>query len=153
MANKLFIAVVLLVALAASAQAKSACEEHKDREAKNTGPMKLDVKCLPNGDYAPLQCFPGNKFCYCASPSGDQVTSPSRNRKFCSCDLKKYEVDKKLNKNGRPIDPPSGTWVPKCQRDGLYYGKQCESGTNICWCVNQDGAQSSKEKKVGITCS
>lgn len=104
MANKLFTAIVLLGALVAFAQAKSACEEHRDREAKNTGPMKLDVKCTSNGDYAPLQCFPGNKFCHCSSPSGDQVTSPSRNRKFCSCDLKKAEVDKKLNKNGRPID-------------------------------------------------
>ena len=48
---------------------------------------------------------------------------------------------------------PSGTWIPKCTRDGLYYQKQCEAGTNICWCVNQDGGQISKEKKVGITCA
>lgn len=135
--------------------------------------MKLDVKCTENGDYAPLQCFPGNKFCYCALPDGTQVTQPSRNRKFCACDLLKYDADKKLNINGRPIDrkstnksigknnefkfkidtAPSGTWVPKCQRDGLFYAKQCEAGTNVCWCVNQDGAQTSKDKKVGITCS
>jgi len=151
--SKLFLLCAVLALVAGSALAKSACEEHKEREAKNTAPTKLDVKCLPNGDYAPLQCFPGNKFCYCATPDGDQVTSPSRNRKFCSCDLAKHKVEKTLNKNGRPIDPPTGSYVPKCQRDGLYYAKQCEAGTEVCWCVNQDGAQTSSEKKKGITCS
>lgn len=83
---------------------ESACEKQKEKEATNTSPLKLDVKCLPNGDYAPLQCFPNNKFCYCSLPDGTQITQPSRNRKFCKCDLEKYQVDKKLNVNGRPID-------------------------------------------------
>ncbi|KAI2795851.1 hypothetical protein RDWZM_009717 [Blomia tropicalis] len=150
---RIIILCVCLSSYALPSLAQTACQKQKEKEATNNSPLKLDVKCTENGDYAPLQCFPGNKFCYCALPDGTQVTQPSRNRKFCACDLLKYDADKKLNINGRPIDPPSGTWVPKCQRDGLFYAKQCEAGTNVCWCVNQDGAQTSKDKKVGITCS
>lgn len=146
--------IIFSVALLAThALAESECEKQKKKEAFNTSPLKLDVKCLPNGDYAPLQCFPGSKMCYCASPDGNQITQPSKNRKFCACELKKNEVTKKLNVNGRPIDPPNGTWVPNCQRDGLYYSKQCESGTNVCWCIDQDGKQISKERKANITCT
>lgn len=152
--------------------AKTACQLQQEKEKTNESPMKLDVKCLPNGDYAPLQCFPGNKFCYCALPDGSQISQPSRNRKFCKCTLEKHEEEKKLNVNGRPIDrkqrklpfikfykivffsaAPRGSYVPSCQRDGLYTPKQCETGTDVCWCVNQDGAQTSKDKRKDITCA
>ena len=82
---------------------ESACEIQKEKDAKNPNSL-TSVSCLPNGDYAPLQCFPSNKFCYCASPDGNQITQPSRNRKFCKCELEKYAAEKKLSKNGRPID-------------------------------------------------
>lgn len=111
MQSKLFLLSVF--ALLAYAQAESACELQKKKEATNTSPLKLDVKCLPNGDYAPLQCFPSTKFCYCASSDGNQITSPSRNRKFCKCDLEKAAAEKKLNVNGRPIDRKlTFDWLP-----------------------------------------
>ena len=88
-----------------SAQSKSECQLQKEKEDKKENtPLKLDVRCLENGDYAPLQCFPESKFCYCATPDGTQITQPSRNRKFCKCDLQKHEAEKGLSRNGRPID-------------------------------------------------
>lgn len=84
---------------------KTECQLQKEKEDKKTNtPLKLQVSCTENGDYAPLQCFPESKFCYCAAPDGSQITQPSRNRKFCACDLKKHEAEKKLSVNGRPID-------------------------------------------------
>lgn len=109
MASKCALLLAFLFVAIALVQAKSACEEHRDREAKNTGASKLDVRCAANGDYAPLQCFPSTKFCYCASPTGEQLTSPNKNRKFCTCEMKKAELLKKLGKgaNGRPVDRKS----------------------------------------------
>lgn len=114
-AMKYSIVLAITIAVVATlASAESECEKQKKKEATNTSPLKLDVKCLPNGDYAPLQCFPSTKFCYCATPDGNQITQPSRNRKFCSCDLKKHEVTKKLSVNGRPIDRKYLTIVSVC---------------------------------------
>lgn len=85
--------------------AKTECQLQKEKEDKKTNtPLKLDVHCTETGDYAPLQCFPENKFCYCATADGTQITQPSRNRKFCKCDLQKHEAMKKLSVNGRPIE-------------------------------------------------
>ncbi|KAH9419041.1 hypothetical protein DERP_011136 [Dermatophagoides pteronyssinus] len=155
MFSKLMILMAMAMAITiVSAQSKSECQLQKEKEDKKENtPLKLDVRCLENGDYAPLQCFPESKFCYCATPDGTQITQPSRNRKFCKCDLQKHEAEKGLSRNGRPIDPPSGSYIPNCARDGLFYQKQCEVGTGVCWCVNQEGSQTSKDKKVGITCA
>lgn len=85
--------------------AKTECQLQKEKEDKKTNtPLKLDVHCTDSGEYAPLQCFPENKFCYCATADGTQITQPSRNRKFCKCDLQKHEAMKKLSVNGRPIE-------------------------------------------------
>lgn len=103
MRNFVLFAVVALITLN-SVFAETECEKHRAREAKNNGPMKLDVKCTKSGEYQALQCFPGNKFCYCALPDGTQITQPSRNRKFCACDLAKNIIEKSFNRNGRPTD-------------------------------------------------
>lgn len=106
MFSKLMILMAMAMAITiVSAQSKSECQLQKEKEDKKENtPLKLDVRCLENGDYAPLQCFPESKFCYCATPDGTQITQPSRNRKFCKCDLQKHEAEKGLSRNGRPID-------------------------------------------------
>ena len=110
MYSKLFVFAV--VALSATSMVlageKTECQLQKEKEDKKTNtPLKLDVRCTETGEYAPLQCFPESKFCYCAAPDGTQITQPSRNRKFCKCDLQKHEAEKKLSVNGRPIDRKS----------------------------------------------
>ena len=84
---------------------KLACPFVKENEQfSNKSQLELEVKCLDNGDYAPLQCFTKNKTCNCVLPDGTQITQPSIRRKYCKCTLEKYNVEMKLNVNGSPID-------------------------------------------------
>lgn len=45
--------------------------------------------------------------------------------------------------------PIVGAHVPQCHEDGTWKSKQCHGSTGLCWCVNDKGIQTSKDKVRG----
>lgn len=48
-----------------------------------------------------------------------------------------------------------GGHVPRCKSDGHYEEVQCQSGTSVCWCVDENGKElpgtrSNKEIKCPV---
>lgn len=169
--NSIYI-LLLLTTFPAVAEAKSSCERVKELEeaSKAVTPTKvnrLDIRCTATGHYEPVQCFaaPNTRLCYCALPDGTPVTAPSSwnvlnsssektvgPQKSCTCLLEKFTVERGLMVGGEAVTAPNGTWIPSCTAEGHYSRRQCEVGTNICWCVHANGSPASNEKAVGLTC-
>jgi len=135
---------------------QTACQRHRARELGTSGTPTttgaLVPECEENGDYKPMQCHGmstnGRRFCQCWTPTGDIVTSPSRNTNACECHLARHKATQ-----GTPR-PLVGAFVPKCGANGSFRSKQCHSSTGHCWCVNPAGVkQGESVRDPNLTCN
>lgn len=70
-----------------------------------SGPDTIDVRCLPNGDYAPFQCMARSGLCYCSTADGRRLTKLSKVRKHCECEIQKAEILDNLKLDKYPNSP------------------------------------------------
>ncbi|GFQ94414.1 uncharacterized protein TNCT_239571 [Trichonephila clavata] len=131
----------LLVIATVVCPSETYCEQHRNREKNSNGLVKMVPNCDTNGDYMPMQCFQGSKFCSCYDKSGNPVTQPSTKLKSCNCLVKRYEAqNKKL----------IGNFIPQCETDGTYKKRQCNGSTGYCYCVNPMTGEKKGDAKRGM---
>ncbi|GFX18728.1 uncharacterized protein TNCV_3018861 [Trichonephila clavipes] len=85
MLRTLIVLVSALGILLEVVKAETYCEQHRNREKNSHGLVKMVPNCDANGDYMPMQCFQGSKFCSCYDKSGNPITQPSTKLKSCKC--------------------------------------------------------------------
>ncbi|GFY37236.1 u24-ctenitoxin-Pn1a [Trichonephila inaurata madagascariensis] len=95
--------------------------------------------CDANGDYMPMQCFQGSKFCSCYDKSGNPITQPSTKLKSCKCMVQKHEAQRLI-----------GNFIPQCETDGTYKKTQCNGSTGYCYCVNLMTGEKKGDAKRGM---
>ncbi|CAG9565233.1 unnamed protein product [Danaus chrysippus] len=69
----------------------------------------------------------------CATGCGTACAEPLRQT---SCQQRRALA---LHTAAESGNPPSWSWVPRCNEDGSYESIQCRGSTNICWCVDSVG--------------
>jgi len=131
---------------------KSECEKMREKAQKSNSKVNLIPNCELNGDFSGLQCHPENKFCQCWTPDGNIITSPSTKIKACDCFREKHKSDVLSSSNGRPVAPPVGMFIPKCNKNGTYESKQCHGSTGMCWCAEESGKQIGDKIRGPLTC-
>ncbi|XP_054717276.1 SPARC-related modular calcium-binding protein 1-like [Uloborus diversus] len=108
------------------------------------------LRCLPNGNYAPLQCT--EKWCYCTDgPFDDKVPFDTDIKDLFCCSgqwknnnmlqskcqkERAFISQQKENYEAKGITT-IGVDLPECDLDGSYAPLQCKKGS--CYCVNQNG--------------
>ncbi|XP_015921553.2 U20-hexatoxin-Hi1a-like [Parasteatoda tepidariorum] len=143
---KAFLIATVALCCLAGVFAKTACEEHREREQKSNTKVKLVPKCTPEGDYEALQCFEGSKFCMCWRPDGSHIVDPSLKVKSCVCHVHK---DRELQKSSKGM---VGNFIPQCNDDGTYARKQCHGSTGFCWCADEAGKKVSESVRGDPNC-
>uniref|UniRef100_A0A0K8RA73 Putative two thyropin domains protein n=1 Tax=Ixodes ricinus TaxID=34613 RepID=A0A0K8RA73_IXORI len=123
----------------------SDCEQRKQREERNTGPLAIHIECNPDGSYKPMQCF-GNpdqprRMCACYDQEYDQIKAPSRQLKSCNCLAEHHEKSKSTHSQ-------VGDEIPKCNLTSGYY-QQMQCNTQHHWCVDPESGTALGERRSG----
>ncbi|KAH9488975.1 hypothetical protein Btru_061765 [Bulinus truncatus] len=128
------------VNITTTSRPKSICE--KAYQTNKLGILHYMPKCLPNGDYAALQCYgqQGSSNCFCSDHSGKEIPGTLMEPpNYPECD------------NGENLNPCvfqvvkffrlklMGTFYPKCTREGQFEKIQCHE--NLCYCVNPESGE------------
>jgi len=128
---------------------KSECEVAREKALKSNIVGKLVPNCEASGEYSTLQCHHSSKFCQCWTPDGSPITTPSRQTKSCECVSQKLIAENKYKDGSKNGSPPLGLFIPQCDRIGAFAKKQCHGSTGMCWCVDEKGTQTSKDRVRG----
>ncbi|XP_038067966.1 kielin/chordin-like protein [Patiria miniata] len=106
-------------------------------------------KCLPNGDFAPLQCDPHTGVCYCVTQEGTTIPGTvlhvSQGRP--NCDVARDDIPvstttelktpcRQERDNAELYKLP---FVPECDETGRYQPLQINRMLNIRFCVDVNG--------------
>ncbi|XP_067125471.1 U20-hexatoxin-Hi1a-like [Centruroides vittatus] len=128
---KTFVAFLCLAAVLGRALSdKTACQISREKALEENSLVKIVPECDENGEYAPKQCFPGNKFCQCVRKDGSAIVEMSAIVKHCECmRARDLAVSRHL----------IGNYRPQCEKDGTYSRTQCWGSVGSCWCVDERG--------------
>jgi len=116
------------------------CQDESTK-SKTVKVGSFNPACLPNGDYAPMQCHGSTGMCWCVTSSGAEIpgtrTQPGHHHPSCvvhaelsSCESALLHVQQQNL---------VGSYMPQCEKNGQYSPKQCHGSTGHCWCVDSEG--------------